>query len=61
MSIPAAAGVEGSPGMVMISLVYTTAKPAPPHILTFLISTENPVGLFLSRGLSDSPYRVWPT
>ena len=58
MSILSAAGRRGRPGMVIISPVSTTMKPAPAEILTFLTVTVKPSGAPSRVGSSEKLYCV---
>ena len=53
-----AAGTLGRPGMVMMSPVSTTTKPAPALNRTFFTVTRKPLGQPVSAGLSERDYWV---
>ena len=57
-SMASAAGTLGSPGMVMISPVRQTMKPAPAETLTSRISTSKPVGRPRRVGSVENEYWV---
>ncbi len=57
-SIFSAAGTFGRPGIVMISPVSTTTKPAPAEILQFLIVMVKPLGRPSNVGSSENEYWV---
>ena len=58
-SIFSAAGTFGKPGMVMMSPVSTTRKPAPAETLTFLTVTVKPSGAPSFKGSSEKLYCVF--
>ena len=57
-SIFSAAGILGRPGMVIMSPVRTTTKPAPAETLTFLTVTSKPSGAPSLVGSSEKEYCV---
>ena len=61
MSILSAAGDFDKPGIVMISPVNTTTKPAPAETFTSLIGTSKPLGRQRNVGSADNEYCVFAT
>ena len=60
-SIFSAAGTRGRPGIVMMSPVSTTTKPAPAETFTFLTVTVKPSGAPSFCGSSEKLYWVLAT
>ena len=60
-SIRSAAGTLGRPGIVIMSPVSTTMKPAPAEILIFLIVTVKPSGAPIFVASSEKLYCVFAT
>ena len=57
-SIFSAAGTLGSPGIVIISPVRATRKPAPAHTFRLRTVTSNPLGAPIRAGSSEKEYWV---